>query len=282
MRLLAIVIYFTLTSLTLSSQIAQGPFYPDSIKNDNSIGNVKWVNPINAADSDKLYAIAADTGSGIQSNYLVATHFHFAIPGTAIIKGILVEVLGHYVYFGPPGPPPLKTSYVSLVKNDTIQKTTFSNVTLPGNNDKYWIPFGGDTSMWNDTALRPADINNPNFGVAYSVLFDKDSIFINSIRITVYYTNPAGVEDFAQSSYSEIHVFPNPSNGIFQISIQNNYGDNKIEVFSMMGDEIFSRELNPNSESNQIDLHNQPQGVYLYRIISGKSDQIAAGKLLIQ
>lgn len=106
MRILILIICIVSTALLTSGQITQGPLYPDSIRNDNSIGSDKWTKPIYAADSDKLYTTVGDWDSSAQSNYLLATHFHFTIPSTAIIKGILVEVLGHCIYNGPPGPSP--------------------------------------------------------------------------------------------------------------------------------------------------------------------------------
>lgn len=145
--------------------------------------------------------------------------------------------------------------------------------------------------MWSDTTLKPTDINNSNFGVAYYVLFKKDSIFINSIRVTVYYSNPAGVEELSQVSYSDLRVYPNPSTGIFTLQIADGHqpmANSKIEVYNMLGEKVMNETLRPVTEGqggqtqgdNKIDLSAQPTGIYLYRVTDEYGQLIGSGKLI--
>ena len=60
-----------------------------------------------------------------------------------------------------------------------------------------------------------------------------------------------------------------------------------VEVYNMLGEKVYShyKITNPDNyrESNyQIDLSSQPNGVYLYRVITETGDLVGEGKLIIQ
>ena len=65
-----------------------------------------------------------------------------------------------------------------------------------------------------------------------------------------------------------IFVYPNPSKGIFNISVEGIKGDILIKVFDLRGKEYFNFELN-GSTSTQLDLRELPAGVYFISF-SGK------------
>lgn len=76
---------------------------------------------------------------------------------------------------------------------------------------------------------------------------------------------------------SEITVYPNPSNGIFQIkSISSQI--NIIEITNVLGEKIYSAYIN--CDKAEIDLSNQTKGVYFYKIKNEK-ETIETGKLII-
>jgi type IX secretion system substrate protein len=77
-----------------------------------------------------------------------------------------------------------------------------------------------------------------------------------------------------------ITVSPNPSNGLFQLRI-NNYElgiKNKIEVYNVLGEQVYSQYSLPNTQY-QIDLSSQPSGIYFYRVLSD-SKFVGSGKLV--
>lgn len=79
-----------------------------------------------------------------------------------------------------------------------------------------------------------------------------------------------------------ILVYPNPGKGIFDFLIGNNEsGIKSIEVYNMLGQQIYSQFNIPNSIFN-IDLSSQPSGVYFYRCIDSKGNLAGSGKLIIQ
>lgn len=84
-------------------------------------------------------------------------------------------------------------------------------------------------------------------------------------------------------------VYPNPNNGVFTISIRNyELGiKNDVEVYNMLGEKVFTSTLpSPNgggaSFTYPMNLSAEPNGIYLYRVISETGDLIGDGKLIIQ
>ncbi|HXP52316.1 MAG TPA: T9SS type A sorting domain-containing protein, partial [Bacteroidia bacterium] len=85
----------------------------------------------------------------------------------------------------------------------------------------------------------------------------------------------------------KVKVFPNPSKGIFTIQIDNGHLtiDNtklQVEIYNELGETVYSQTLRRVQGDNSIDLSEQPNGIYLYRVISEMGESIASGKLLIQ
>jgi len=77
-----------------------------------------------------------------------------------------------------------------------------------------------------------------------------------------------------------ILVFPNPSNGLFTIKSPVASGQSSVEVYNMLGQQVYSQYTLPNTQY-QIDISNQPTGIYFYRVISENGNLIGAGKLII-
>jgi hypothetical protein len=75
-------------------------------------------------------------------------------------------------------------------------------------------------------------------------------------------------------------IYPNPSSGKFTMQSSVTNGKSSIEVYNMLGEKVYTGNLN--STTTEIDLSNQSQGVYLYRMLSETGNLIAEGKLIIQ
>lgn len=84
-----------------------------------------------------------------------------------------------------------------------------------------------------------------------------------------------------------INVYPNPSNGIFNIRIGGKeQGISEIQIYNMLGEEVYNASLNHppagGQGNNTIDLSNQPNGVYLYRVLTESAGLVGEGKIIIQ
>ncbi|HWY99145.1 MAG TPA: T9SS type A sorting domain-containing protein, partial [Bacteroidia bacterium] len=108
---------------------------------------------------------------------------------------------------------------------------------------------------------------------------------------------PLGINELSENN-DLVNVYPNPSNGIFNLEIKkgeaftsSNYGSvtsnyesgitNKVEVYNMLGEIVYVQTLRQAQGGNKIDISNQPSGIYLYRIVNKYGSPIKNGKLII-
>ena len=80
-----------------------------------------------------------------------------------------------------------------------------------------------------------------------------------------------------------IVVYPNPSNGAFNLAVSGKeQGISKVDVYNMLGEKIYSNTFTITNSAFSIDLSSQPNGVYLYRILNGDGSMAGEGKMVIQ
>jgi hypothetical protein len=78
-------------------------------------------------------------------------------------------------------------------------------------------------------------------------------------------------------------LFPNPNNGKFNIIVSGKeQGISEVEVYNMLGEKVLTETLRSAQGDNSIDLTSQPNGIYVYRVISETGSLIGDGKLIIQ
>lgn len=82
---------------------------------------------------------------------------------------------------------------------------------------------------------------------------------------------------------SSIMVYPNPSDGVFTIQINNGQGtrDNEIEIYNVLGEKVFSQFSIVNSQLS-INMSNKANGIYFYRIVNKDGQVEGDGKFVIQ
>lgn len=145
---------------------------------------VDWSNPNNALIEDGIYASNPNVGpggGGHVASQLITSGYSFAIPPVATILGVLVEAR---VQSG--------TSADSSITIGTNSKTSTANPTGFGHswpNTASWLQWGGQSDTWGIT-WSASDINNATFGAGLSAYppSGTDTINIDAVRITVYYT----------------------------------------------------------------------------------------------
>lgn len=129
-----------------------------------------------------------------------------------------------------------------------------------------------NVAMWNGVSWVSLDLTTTsNFANCVEVLnnrlyvgtFDFTSSSLYSIDLNV-----VGIEEGIETTHSELYVYPNPSNGIFNINLINN-SDNvaTIEVFNALGDIVLSNSINSNRI--KVDIQNQQKGIYLIKVNVG-------------
>lgn len=99
----------------------------------------------------------------------------------------------------------------------------------------------------------------------------------SSICITV---NPTGINEYVNNI--SFTISPNPTSSVLSIQLGNGQYvvgiEYKIEIYNMLGEKVYSSQIN--SYKTEIDLSNQPKGIYFLKIQS--EDEIYTGKVVVQ
>jgi Secretion system C-terminal sorting domain len=79
-----------------------------------------------------------------------------------------------------------------------------------------------------------------------------------------------------------ISLYPNPNNGIFTIQSSVVSRQLSVEIYNVMGQNVLTETLRYTQGDNIINLSNQPNGVYFYRVLGENRSLIGEGKVIIQ
>jgi hypothetical protein len=120
----------------------------------------------------------------------------------------------------------------------------------------------------------PSSYKNYNWNLAYyyidDVIVTTDSNYADSLF-------PSSIVSVSKPK-EEVRIFPNPSNGKFEVNILN-IGENSImDVYNIFGEIIYSKAITDNA---QINLSSEPIGIYFYRISTEWGNLMQSGKLII-
>jgi len=117
---------------------------------------------------------------------------------------------------------------------------------------------------------------NKNFNSTGSTVASGDSIYY-------YYYAVSGINNLSAENGNSV-VYPNPSTGVFNISIKNyapQIGGTNVEIYNVLGEKVYSQFLTFSPQLS-IDLTGQPSGFYFYRILDENKNVISNGKLIIK
>ena len=88
----------------------------------------------------------------------------------------------------------------------------------------------------------------------------------------------SGVKQVEEPTFTTA-VFPNPNNGVFYCTVQNNMPGCQIVVYNMLGQQISDVALN--NSKTEINIQGQASGIYVYRILSGTGSTLSSGKFIV-
>ncbi len=103
---------------------------------------------------------------------------------------------------------------------------------------------------------------------------------MESVCVTVATTT--GVNEVKGES-EQVKVYPDPNNGKFTIQPEGiqHVLSAYIEIYNVLGEKIYSH-FSKLSSQLLIDISSQPAGMYLYRILSERGEQLGEGKVVIE
>lgn len=129
------------------------------------------------------------------------------------------------------------------------------------------LPEGGEYSGIgvSDGMFDPALAGMGTHLITYT--YEDANECVNFIEAEIIVTSCVGIEDTESAG---VKIYPNPSDGIFTISMETNR-NLPIEVFNATGQSLIKGQVN---NSGTIDLSNQVNGIYYLRIKMAEKPQI--------
>lgn len=137
-----------------------------------------------------------------------------------------------------------------------------------------------DTNMINVTSGGITGNGGALLSVSPTVI--SDSGMVNSGGTETDICGVTEVNTISEQKPS-FEVYPDPNKGAFAISITN-YElkiTNTLEIYNMLGQKVYSTTFNTQHSKFNINLGNEPNGLYLYKIISKDGHSVAEGKFVI-
>jgi len=133
---------------------------------------------------------------------------------------------------------------------------------------------GGTANFAIDVTLRrKSTVTSPSTTFNLSAQWDSYSQdTCNNLASKMVQT--AEIEE--EVTTDEIVIYPNPSNGSFNINPGNVDNPYSVEIFSFTGQKVFEKQ---NTTSPEVSVHNLPTGIYIIKIIKG--EKIAFKKVII-
>ncbi len=174
--------------------------------------------------------------------------------------GFIVDPSGN-LYFSDAG-----NNVIRFINTSGVISTVAGNYPGPG--------FSGDSGP-----ATAAELNYPlNLGLdVWGNLYIADEL---NQRIRKVGDASLSISNLASSAH--FNVYPNPSKGSFTIEVNNKIIHIKtIAVFNAMGEKVYNKLVASGQNTYEINIPNQPSGIYLYRVITDNLDIAGQGKLII-
>jgi hypothetical protein len=165
---------------------------------------------------------------------------------------------------------PCLCSYKPQISYDTVIMDTMHWTNIKGSftaiGGEHYLTIGNFLPDSN-TKIDSFNIVQPQLGTGYYL----DDVSVMEDTLT-------GVNEIQNKS--ETIVFPNPSSGIFNLKISNiEYQISNIEIYNVLGERVYQANLKQNT--TQINLSNQSNGIYYYKVVDDQGNLLSADKIVI-
>jgi hypothetical protein len=127
---------------------------------------------------------------------------------------------------------------------------------------------GATTYTWNNAVNGASITLSPATNTVYFLSGANASGCTNSISIQQLVA-PCTALDEQNATALRIKIFPNPNIGLFSLVSESFNKTQSVEIYSLLGALVKRIELN--SESTNIDLGDEPRGIYIIRLVENKT-----------
>ena len=182
-----------------------------------------------------------------------------------------------------------ETNLLSVTASDGWQSVKFANPVSLDAENQYLITVGGDGSALNDTLrIGSSGSVQSSYGyIVYNGWVDDNGTTATDgttgstpmVRMNMNpdVPGPTSIED---NSYSAFNVYPNPNNGILNISLTNKSDKQTIEIKNIIGQTVYSQ-IAGNSSTTTINLSDINKGIYTVSLIN-ENGTSSTKKIIIQ
>lgn len=169
----------------------QGPKNGGTFSTGSSFGGTyDWTNVSNVQTYNASYATSFVEFLFNTTYEIRVTNCGFTIPSNGVIRGISAEIS---CYKDIASSTVISYAYATIMSGSTIGNNLASNNAIPTSDDGTYVTLG-DAFGLSGLGYTPADINGTDFGV-YIAFTSNDTdgvtIYVNHIRVTVYYDQPS-------------------------------------------------------------------------------------------
>ena len=170
------------------------------------------------------------------------------------------------------------TTGATLTSTSTPTSMGAKTITWDGTNAAGTIVADGIYKVWVETSWLSGTAANSH-GSITSYSFTKGAVVDNQApagatitsatysAITVDWVPTSGVGVAAVSANPELSVYPNPSNGVFNVNF---YQVNNIKVINTLGAVVYEEKVDPSTLNKSIDLSTFANGIYFISVSNDK------------
>ena len=271
----------------------------DSVTTNTKSKSIEITDYIYARDDNEIDAVNSllPSGDGISSwergtiydiyenntLYAIDVYIHNATTANAKIQGKIYLYEDDQSFFLD------ETNILSVTASDGWQSVKFANPVSLDAENQYLITIGGDGSALNDTLrIGSSGSVQSSYGyIVYNGWVDDNGTTATDgttgstpmVRMNMNpdVPGPTSVEDI---SYSAFNVYPNPNNGMLNISMTNLNDNQIIKIKNIIGQTVYSQ-IAGNSSIATINLSDINKGIYTVSLIN-ENGSISTKKIIIQ
>ena len=223
-------------------------------------GNVLWAKQGHNTGTCGGYAVVCDTLIRGGGNLIILRN---GSPAQIIFGSDTFSLLTSY------------TTSTVLLQFDSSGKVSCGNIFTEGNEDDY---DGLGIDHAGKYVYLFGDLDKSTVFGTDTLIYGRDVPFVARWQPC----NNIETSTTLISTKTSISLFPNPNTGAFTLEVKSEELKAKsVEVYNVMGQKVFAETLRSTQDDNPIDIQDQPNGIYLYRVIDETGKLLGEGKFVI-